>query len=1199
MTSRSKGSKRKKGHVSFYEFPDTESVGPSETQGYEEVHTEFLQQKEGLIETKHTVYVPPSPTKPSATQRQKRVQSPSPPPLDPQPSVKTVVPPVMEEEDEDSGAYPGLWKDDDGSSDEEDGEADNEGDGELKDGPRKKRRRTKGSNPLRVFTEHADMMLDEMLRLEGPGANGLVCSQCSTSTCKNYYRCKDCTIPVLRCKECLLMDHAACFTHRIDYWNGEFYQRTSLRDLGLRVQLGHHPGDPCPRPRSAINDDFVVIDSDGLHRVSIDFCSCHLTTPTAVQLLRARLFPATATDPRTAATFRVLETFQMLSFTVKASAHEFMASIRRRTDNTGLEDVPDRYHEFLRIVHEWRHLRLMKRAGRGLDPSGIKGTKEGECVVLCPACPQPGVNLPDNWDTSDDRWIHALFLAIDANFCLSRKAVANESLDPGLNHGFAYIVDEEKFKTYLADFGSLFTEDKSTCNNHDAIKSASIRGGKGWAVTGLGSVQCSRHDMKRPNGCGDLQKGERYVNMDYFCLATLRHNIPLLLVISYDIVCQWSINFVSRCHKYPPNPILGNPALSIKYLVPKFHLPAHVDKCRTNFSFNLTPHVGRTDGEAPERGWSGSNELAYSTREMGPGSRRDTLDDFFGDTNWDKSTRLASSLVDRAIEAVKIRKVQVSAWQQFARTLPSGLVQEWTAMVQTWEKDSSSQNPFEYEGKLITESTVREELAREEEERVKAGNVEIVHDKVSPSEFILQGLNLEDRIRRHLVKVKGQGQHATSNTLAANKDEATRIRQRFIDWEKLQCLYMPTVTPLRQADGEQGGAASENVQDICLYLPSDIIDKHPCSDRLAKYEFRYRIAQAYSSIRALRGRVVVKTHMVNSKKRYTHGNREITRSNAKIQEESARIAQEASRYRAIRQRLVKLSVVMNDRGWEKTFKVLKDEDLRGLTVQDRVDRVGKQVREKVLGEGYKKLTWIWNVAATSTKGTNDAGGGCELSDEDDTEGLVAHEGHADAGLQGSGDTVKGVEDDSFQEGGWADTDKGGESGDEVSEDDGAAEGDDSQSDIDNGQPYSKDDPALRIEFCHTRARAHRWQEECVLLDEELKRVERFWEWDARRWQAHGDRYRPEHFAVKVGPQEQAYPELAERSHEIAKVLAEGKLAYARRQADIRRRLHTKTVKLRSEVTGLETVRVGGQDIAARVMVECARPPSPQQLPPGH
>lgn len=33
----------------------------------------------------------------------------------------------------------------------------------------------------------------------------------------------------------------------------------------------------------------------------------------------------------------------------------------------------------------------------------------------------------------------------------------------------------------------------------------------GLAATGVGTIDCARHNMKLPNGVGDLQKGERYV----------------------------------------------------------------------------------------------------------------------------------------------------------------------------------------------------------------------------------------------------------------------------------------------------------------------------------------------------------------------------------------------------------------------------------------------------------------------------------------------------------------------------------------------------------------------------------------------------------------------------------------------------------------------------------------------------------------
>ena len=52
----------------------------------------------------------------------------------------------------------------------------------------------------------------------------------------------------------------------------------------------------------------------------------------------------------------------------------------------------------MRIIREWRHLKMLKRTGRGHDPAGVYNTKEGACAVLCPACPHPGKNLPDDWD---------------------------------------------------------------------------------------------------------------------------------------------------------------------------------------------------------------------------------------------------------------------------------------------------------------------------------------------------------------------------------------------------------------------------------------------------------------------------------------------------------------------------------------------------------------------------------------------------------------------------------------------------------------------------------------------------------------------------------------------------------------------------------------------------------------------------------
>ena len=54
----------------------------------------------------------------------------------------------------------------------------------------------------------------------------------------------------------------------------------------------------------------------------------------------------------------------------------------------------------MRIVREFRHLKLMKRAGRSNISGGLASTKTGDLCVECPACPIPGVNLPDSWESA-------------------------------------------------------------------------------------------------------------------------------------------------------------------------------------------------------------------------------------------------------------------------------------------------------------------------------------------------------------------------------------------------------------------------------------------------------------------------------------------------------------------------------------------------------------------------------------------------------------------------------------------------------------------------------------------------------------------------------------------------------------------------------------------------------------------------------
>jgi hypothetical protein len=119
-------------------------------------------------------------------------------------------------------------------------------------------------------------------------------------------------------------------------WNGIYFEKTSLRELGLRKQLNHPPGERCLNPIRCAEDGFWVIDTSGLHNIAVDFCGCGKDDQRyTIQLLRSRLYPATVTQPHSAATFEVLKFFELLSYESKCSAFEIYQTLSRLTDNTG------------------------------------------------------------------------------------------------------------------------------------------------------------------------------------------------------------------------------------------------------------------------------------------------------------------------------------------------------------------------------------------------------------------------------------------------------------------------------------------------------------------------------------------------------------------------------------------------------------------------------------------------------------------------------------------------------------------------------------------------------------------------------------------------------------------------------------------------------------------------------------------------
>lgn len=197
----------------------------------------------------------------------------------------------------------------------------------------------------------------------------------------------------------------------------------------------------------------------------------------------------------------------------------------------------------------------------------------------------------------------------------------------------------------------------STCSGLAALDHANSKYTKGYATSGIVCTTC-KHEFILPEGAGPLQKGERFVynyimsvymtestnryaNTDYVVARSTSHNLETKKVASYDIMCQWSLNLQNRLKDFPLESAKHLDSKIVARLVPKFHLAAHQESCRANFSLNYEPGVGRSDMEGPERTWFGL-QGGGSTKDQGPGYWSDAMDDKFGHWNWSKLVRLGT-----------------------------------------------------------------------------------------------------------------------------------------------------------------------------------------------------------------------------------------------------------------------------------------------------------------------------------------------------------------------------------------------------------------------------------------------------------------------------------------------------------------------------------------------------------------------------
>ncbi|KAH9019846.1 hypothetical protein EDB84DRAFT_1441986 [Lactarius hengduanensis] len=379
------------------------------------------------------------------------------------------------------------------------------------------------------------------------------------------------------------------------------------------------------------NPLFTVVDRGGIFDMEIVFCACSGTDNMGEQLLRAGLFPSTFKQIETLFKFSVLEDFITDNLECKTTAQQYYSKLQSMTSKMFPNKVQNRYKQLLRASRQWRDLKRRMESGLGHQPEGER-PPDGAMAIFCPACPQPGINLPTDWKTlyPPDQLIQTFIM--DGNFSAEHMRHRSGEKDVALSAGMAFMANPDSYRAHLQSGKEV--AQPSTCNTYRAIEQANSSRAH-LDVTGIGATTCC-HGFFVPTSVVDFQKGERQINMDYSICKALSYNmedIPVALVM-YDIMCQYRVHFQERVENSPELSLPSS--LQLRMGIGLFHIHGHQDSCLPRYSPSYIQGAKQVDGEIIETLWAPLNNISRSLRGMSLDHRQEVLDAHINHSNWKK-----------------------------------------------------------------------------------------------------------------------------------------------------------------------------------------------------------------------------------------------------------------------------------------------------------------------------------------------------------------------------------------------------------------------------------------------------------------------------------------------------------------------------------------------------------------------------------
>ncbi|KAA1478925.1 hypothetical protein DENSPDRAFT_742297, partial [Dentipellis sp. KUC8613] len=883
------------------------------------------------------------------------------------------------------------------------------------------------------YLANREECLDHILEREAPQ------SCCSTAECQgdSRWRCESCFGRPMYCDSCAREAHHYQPFHRMKLWTGTHFRPAWLSELGVCVHLGHQ-GRRCPqkevqnfeqtvvRPNARKGNhgkipdmssdqssdtgeedwedvaeqepedrvgkepeeprtDFshkgrrrmVLVDTSGIHDLYVEVCECPDSQSIHAQLMMAGLFPATLRDPRTAFTFSVLDDYRLENLECKTSAYHYYGKLRRITNPAFPGSVKDRYRELLRVSRQWRDLKTRKWHAFGhTDVS----PKPGELATFCPVCSQPGINTPANWKDHPERHIRVTML--DGNMKQVQLYMRRPELDVQVSSGLGFMVMPEWYEEHLKH--SKEPRQRSTCNAHRAVDKRNAKR-KNLRVTGIGTAACM-HGCFLPHATVDFYGGEQQRMMDVCSVYSLQYNsegIPIMMII-YDIMCQYGIHFVARVHSYK---LLNLPAnVEIRKGIGLFHIHGHVDECFARYTPSFLPGSGEVDGEIVETLWPPLNAIARSTEGMSISSRQETIDEHMSDSNYKKFVGMVVALKRRHRASVAGLATADTVYRQFCESASTEQLRRWKKAevdAQTGrQRTPSAMDVYDVktkkaDGKAVVQKNLVE---KEQGDGVVRGT----------TSWLSQGLKLQEQQLQLAAHARKLGIRLTASDANKLEDKRRLLQGRIDTYETQAPDYIPRVA----VDPQGPGAIDEVIEQeelndtswddldnldpiapprttprqaavpperLAITLPSTVGPKvwqEKKWDALRQREIKLREGQINDHLHELRMVLAQKSCIFRLHVRPSKSQATMTRAWNAVKSVDSLVQQHARAYSVARQALVALKAPQE---LLTRYQVLKKEHLQVKTFT---------IDPKVIGQRNTNLPWFWQLGVGETGEAN-------------------------------------------------------------------------------------------------------------------------------------------------------------------------------------------------------------------------------------